>query len=423
MATLDRFARPFAITITFALLTCSLTASAQVIRQRVLDVNGRTVQEIRLGNEPGSPRLVRMVVVTNGPTAGTTSLLTAVADVNDWMDPTAPAPTFTSVIPSGTVFSVGGGCTRGGHIDFPFINANEPRVLLFSGGAPTILPVSVAGSLWDSADCAVANDDSRTYFLFTNRVQQNGFFYVDTGGANDLVAPQVSLGGAKTPFAGGLRPSLSPAPDTARKVNLLFMQPNGQSRWWQYDPDAINVDFNCVAGAQAPPPTTFTIPRGARVAGRSAIADFDGDGAFEVVQMAPATPPNCTSVPTPTNAGPVAGSNFNWSEPGVALDPETGQLNFLAGTYTSLLANNQITSRPGAGGAGGGSYAACPVSSSENINQMLIAKPAPSAFQLQIEQRQINDANERAASRVILKGGFESDDFLIRAFCVLARQF
>ena len=98
------------------------------------------------------------------------------------------------------------------------------------------------------------------------------FFYVDTGGANDLVAPQVSLGGAKTPFVGGLRPAISPAPGTARKVNLLFMQPSGQTRWWQYDPDAINVDFNCVAGAQMPAPSGFTIPRGAKVAGRGAIA-------------------------------------------------------------------------------------------------------------------------------------------------------
>jgi hypothetical protein len=397
------------------LLTCSLATTAQVIRQRVVEVNGRTVQEIRFGNEPGSPRLVRAVVVTNGPTAATTSLLTAVADVDDWVNPAAPAPTFTPIIASGTAFSVGGGCRRGGQLDFPFINANEPRVLRFSGGAPTIVPVSIAGSSWDSADCAVANDGSRTFFLFTNRLQQNGFFYVDTGGANDLVAPQVSLGGAKTPFAGGLRPSIAPMPGTARKVNLLFMQPNGQSRWWQYDPDAINVDFNCVAGAQVPAPTGFVIPRGARVAARSAIADFDGDGDFEVVRMTPATPPNCTGVPTPTNAGTVAGSNFNWAEPGVAADRETGQINFLAGTYTSLLANDQITSRPG--GTGGGSYAACPVGSSEAFNQMLIAAPALSPFQLEIQLRQINDANERAASRVILKGGFESDNTLIAAFC------
>jgi hypothetical protein len=415
MAASARLPRTVATVVALVLLTCSLAATAQVIRQRVVDVNGRTVQEIRFGNEPGSSRLLRIVVVTNGPTAGTTSLLTAVADVNDWVNPAAPAPVFTPIIDSGTAFSVGGGCRRGGQLDFPFINANEPRVLRFSGGAPTILPVSIAGSLWDSAECAVANDGSRTFFLFTNRVQQNGFFYVDTGGVNDLVAPQVSLGGAKTPFVGGLRPSISPAPGTARKVNLLFMQPSGQTRWWQYDPDAINVDFNCVAGAQVPAPTGFTIPRGARVAGRGAIADIDGDGDFEVVQLTPATPPNCTGVPTPTNAGAVAGSNFNWAEPGVAADRETGQINFLAGTYTSLLANDQITSRPG--GTGGGSYAACPVGSSESFNQMLIANAAPSPFQLEIQQRQINDATERQASRVILKGGFESDNLLIVAFC------
>ena len=129
--------RIVATVVALVLLTGSLAATAQVIQQRVVNVNGRTVQEIRFGNEPGSPTRLRIVVITNGPTAGTTSLLTAVADVNDWVNPSAPAPTFTPIIASGTVFSVGGGCTRGGQVDFPFINANEPRVLRFSGGTPT----------------------------------------------------------------------------------------------------------------------------------------------------------------------------------------------------------------------------------------------------------------------------------------------
>ena len=54
---------------------------------------------------------------------------------------------------------------------------------------------------------------------------------------------------------------------------------------------------------------------------------------------------------------------------------------------------------------------------------MLIAAAAPSAFQLEIQQRQINDASERLASRVILKGGFESDNTLIAAFCTFFLGF
>lgn len=404
------------IRIVACLLFLASQAHADVIRSRTLAVNGRTVQEIRMGNEPGSERLVRLVVVTNGASPNTTSLLTAVADIDTWVDPARPAPPFTTVIDSGQVFSVGGGCRRGNQVDFPFINANQPRVLRISGGSSTVVPVSVAGEQWDSADCAATSDLTRTMFVFTNRTQQRGFLFVDTGQANDLLAPQVSLGQVKTPFVGGLRPSISHIPSALRKVALVFMQPDGQVRWWQYDPDAINVDFNCVAGAQSPPPTGFTIPRGTKVMDRDAIVDLNGDGQFEVVRMTRTTPPSCVATPVPTPAGPVAGSAFNWSEPGVALDPETGQLNFLAGTFTSVLDNGVITSHPG--NPGGGSHAACAVTSSERINQILAAHPAPSPFEIAMVQRQLNEAAEQQASRVILKGGFETTDELVRAFCV-----
>src|SRR5689334_16518005 len=89
-----------------ALGVSSFASAEQTLSSRLLSPNGRPVQEIRFGEEPGSGNL-RVVVVTNGPTTGTTTLLTAVAAPNFWYDPLATAPTFTELVASATVFSVG----------------------------------------------------------------------------------------------------------------------------------------------------------------------------------------------------------------------------------------------------------------------------------------------------------------------------
>ena len=143
-----------------ALAALGVAASVQAdetLSSRTVSPNGRPVQEIRFGAEPGGNQL-RMVVVTNGPTAGTTTLLTAVGAPNLWYDPGQQPPPFTELIASGTVFSVGGGCKRGGQLDFPFINGNRPYMLRFQGGQSNIflLPITNTNENYDSADCAVA---------------------------------------------------------------------------------------------------------------------------------------------------------------------------------------------------------------------------------------------------------------------------
>src|SRR5205085_3373501 len=87
-------------------LPCAAHAD-ELLLTRTMNPNGRPIQEIRLGEEPNSSNL-RAVIVTNGPIAGTTTLLTAVGPPSAWTDPAVPPPTFTSVIPSGSIFSVGG---------------------------------------------------------------------------------------------------------------------------------------------------------------------------------------------------------------------------------------------------------------------------------------------------------------------------
>lgn len=412
------------IALLFLLIATDLMAQITVVQSRNLSVNGRPIQEIRQAREPGSRILMRAVVVTNGPTAGTTSLLTAVADANAWPDPNAAAPVFTPVIASGTVFSIGGGCPRGNQLDFPFIDGNRPRILRIVNGTPTVITPAIPGSdFFDSADCTVSGDGTRTFFIFTNRSFQRLCFFVDAGGANDLTGPQVSFSATRTPFEGGLRPSISMVPGTAQKVALLFMQTNGQSRWLQYDAGVINVDFNCLAGVQSPAPTGFTIPRGAKVANREAVGDFNNDGRFEIVRIVPTPPATCAAVPTnrvtnATDIGPVAGTAYNWSEPGIVFDPFTGRLSFVAGSWASVLPDGSTYITPGPQPAVGGSYSGCAVDGTESYGEVLTMNAAQQQQFLDISQKRYRDSLQRTEG--IHRSGVE-ELTAIDLFCLYFR--
>lgn len=359
-----------------------LLAQVTVIRSRVVAVNGRTVQEIRAGNEPGSNTLLRAVVVTNGPTGGTTTLVTAVADVNDWVNGAAPAPVFASVIESGTVFSVGGGCRRGNQLDFPFINANRPRILRIVNGTPTVVTPGISGNeLFDSAECVVSGDGTRTFYIFTNRSLQRLWLFADAGGPTDLNNPLVSFA-ALTPFSGGHRPALSlvpgagpsPGPVPARStsgsastVALLFMLSNGQTRWLQYNLEAFNVEFNCLVGTQTPPPTVFMRPRGAKLAGNVAVTDIDGNGVSELMKMEPFLSPNCTKVPVPISVGPVGGENYDWTEFALLFHRVTEQFDFVAGVFTSVALSGVTVITPGPHAGAAGSFVGCSADNTETF--------------------------------------------------------
>jgi hypothetical protein len=403
-------------------------AQVTVVKERDIEVNGRTIQEIRLAREPGSRILMRAVVVTNGPVAGTTSLLTAVADANAWPDSAASAPVFTTVIPSGTVFSVGGGCQRGNQLDFPFIDANRPRILRIVNGTPTVIVPAIPGNeLFDSADCTQSGDGTRTYFIFSNRSVQRLWFFIDAGGPTDLNGPTVSFSAVRSPFQGGLRPAISVVPGTAQTVALLYMATNGQSRWLQYNAETLNVDFNCLAGTQSPAPTGFTIPRGAKVANRDAVGDFNNDGTFEMVRIVPEQPAACAAGPTGATAtretrfvtamGPVAGPLFAWSEPSIFLDPFTKRLNFQATALGSVAPNGANSAIPGPS-SGGGSYAGCAVGGSESVGEALSVFADNQAMFLYFAQMKLDEQKE--ATDGIFRAGNE-EATLVDAFCLFVQ--
>ncbi len=308
-----------------ALAAMALPAHAQltVLAERTVNPNGRTVQEIRVGADPSGATQLRTVVITNGPTAGTTSLLTTVTEVNALLAGTSPAPTWTTVIAAGTAFSLGGGCRRGNQLDFPFIDANRPKILRFVGSAAGIVvnvPVT-DNDLYDSADCVATSDQTTTYFIYSDRSLSRLPLFRDTGAPIDLVNPWVSFSAVKTPFVGGLRPAIAAMPESQalrgsgpHVLALMFMRTDGQTRWHQYDASQLNIDFNCLAGAQSPPPSVFTIPRGSAVIGHQGVGDFNNDGIAEIVTFNKGTPPNCTDPPVSTPFGNIAGSAFNWIE-------------------------------------------------------------------------------------------------------------
>jgi hypothetical protein len=420
----SRFRARHLVARVWAALLCLLPATdllAQVTveKQRAVAVNGRPVQEIRLAREPGSRTLMRAVVVTNGPTAGTTSLLTALADANAWPDSAAAAPVFTPVVASGTVFSVGGGCNRGNQLDFPYIDGNRPRILRIVNGTPTVITPAIAGNeLFDSADCTPSGDGTRTYFIFSNRSVQRLWFFIDAGGATDLNNPVVTFSAVRSPFQGGLRPAISIVPGTPRTVALLYMATNGQSRWLQYNAENLNVDFDCLAGTQSPAPTGFTIPRGAKVANRDVVADFNNDGTFEMARIVPTPPAACAAAPTGIDGaghsphfvvalGPVAGPLFNWSEPAIFFSPFAQRLNFLATSLGTIAPNGATSVIPGPPSSGG-SYAGCAADGPDAPFRVVIAYVLNQAEGVRFSKAQIAELQQ--AIEGVSKSSFEGDD-------------
>jgi hypothetical protein len=356
-------------------LSTALPAAAQLttLAERTVTPNGRTVQEIRLGADPSGPTMLRTMVITNGPTAGTTTLLTSVAEANALLAGTGAAPTFTTVLASATAFSLGGGCRRGNQLDFPFIDANRPKFFRIVGGSGTVVPLPILDTdFYDSADCAVANDGSATYFIYSNRSLSRLSVFRDTGGANDLLGPLISLSSVKTPFVGGLRPALAPLPASfavpgTPAGNQLFafsyMRTDGTTHWLQYDITGFDVDFDCLLGAQSPPPSGFTIPRGNAVIGHTGVGDFNGDGIAEILRVNKGVSPACAGAPTSTPFGSVAGTAFNWVEFGTTT-MRNGAF-AIVGNQSAI--GPPTTVFPGPFGTAGGSHAAITVRPVESV--------------------------------------------------------
>lgn len=388
MASSNRVTVPLSPMLRFALAIASATLplaafADQVLATRDLQPNGRQVQEIRFGEEPGS-RNLRVLVLTNGPTAGTTTVLTAVASTAAWTDPSVPPPTFTTIIPSAAAFSIGGGCRRGNQVDFPYIENFRPKILRFTNGVlSTVNVLPFDSDQYDSAECAASLDGSRTFFIYSNRNVNRLAIMVDRGGATDLNVPLVAFSSVKPPTLGGLRPAISTVPDKPFSIALMFMETNGQTRWREYDTDLLNVDRTCLVGTQAPPPSGFSIPRGARIVNNFVFGDFDGNGQFEFAAL-DNTRGTCAAAPAYTAAGPVAGVGYTWSEPAATILSSGRRVMFISTQALSVAPTFAPVVAPGPNPGNGGPNAACGATSTESDDLYLIGSSA-SAINLRIQ--------------------------------------
>lgn len=141
----------------------------------------------------------------------------------------------------------------------------------------------------------------------------------------------------------------------------------------------------------------------------------------EIVVLDPGTVSSrgtCSTLPTPSAAGPVAGTLYTFTEPGVSVDPQTGQINFFANTYTAVLLNGTLVRTAGANPAGGSS-AACSVTSTDDINRVMLANSL--AALVAMEEYATRTRNDDGPG-TFFTGGFEVTTDLVAALCGIANS-
>jgi hypothetical protein len=309
--------------------------------RNAIPVINRQIFELRLGATTRSTSSTAnggllATVLTAGPTSGTTSLFGATLDGGTLFNG-GPAPTFTTILASGSAFSLGGGCQRGGFTDFPFINANRPRIARFDAatGAFGVLTPTIAGNdFYDAIDCAPSS--LGTAFVISNRTLSRVEIYRDNGAGFQAVNT-TGINNVITPFSGGLRSAIAVDP-LAGDVLLSVTRNTGAHQMITVDLATGAVATPCPL-TSAPIPGGFTRPRegGFRLLGKGAgarrliVADFDNDGTTDFVTV-PAG--NCSPTLSSGPAGSSNGGNgFNWTGYSTTHDPETHNANVLWGDY------------------------------------------------------------------------------------------
>jgi hypothetical protein len=410
----------------FALLLCCVASDALAqfaSNIRLTNPIGRTVLEIRKGTQPANPRLLFTAVITAGPTGGTTSILLQQAFLRDIFNPAVPAAGWTTVLSTGTAFSLGGGCGRNNLIDFPFINNNRPVILRITGTTSQIITLGIAGTdQYDGADCLVQRD-GRVLYMLTNRTRQRLEFRREQGGLLQLVRDD--FGTVITPFGGGMRPSIARVlPRNAVAVNPMPFASNEETVAFRGDPDpAVRVfiaylqresitpsnaetvifrlvDDNVLTTVGSCTIGTFTAPIGFSFVRESAVADGVAIGAsrnsnvlwgdyFYVDNS------GCTQNQPPENFGPAGPFGlFNWG--GVAANNVSGNTpggnggDVIVEHTTMVLPNsviilegNQRHTQPSPFAGRGGPVTSCPLLGTEIDAAQIAIGIGPTAVQVQ----------------------------------------
>lgn len=347
---------------------------AQGFLLRDVSINGRQVQELRLGSTSRTPASGNSgagfltLAITNGPVAGTTTLTGAFFDGGTLFAGGA-LPTFTPIVAQGSAFSLGGGCQRGAVTEFPYINANRPQIARFDAntGLFSTAAVSIGNSnQYDSADCAVVNNSS--FFVFTNRTLNRLEVYKDSG-AGPVPLQDTLLTGVITPFSGGLRPSVAAGDFNGDgAVDILSMNAAGGTRFQLVNGNTGAVGPPCNIFSSTPPTvfikpreTSFFVPNAPTDPRRVAAGDFNLDGVADIITVT--SRGLCTFTNTPGPAGSANGGNgYNWTGYAIAQAQAGAPTNVVWGSlfYVDNSANvAQLATVLSPYAGRGGPYHAC----------------------------------------------------------------
>jgi hypothetical protein len=238
--------------------------------ERSIEVNGRTVQEIRMGGAPGGDEVV-VLVVTNGPTSGTSLAAKTIAleelffgDVVDFDE-----------LGDGQFFSISDSCHLGGADVFVYIDNFKPKgVRVRDGEYEFFLPPVSAGDQYTGASCTVSSDGSRIHYMFQNRTQARLEFWRESplGTVVNENAGIVSVGDV---FAGFSRPALGTGP--GNDLTVFYQRNDGLMRDLVFDGVTHVPRQICAGHHEMPAPTTFVAPREVAklaVSLRAGISDY-----------------------------------------------------------------------------------------------------------------------------------------------------
>jgi hypothetical protein len=310
---------------------------------RVTSVNGRQVFELRMGVVPRTG-VLRTLVLTAGPVAGSTSLLVNTSLVGAVMNANVPM-TFSVVVNSGSLYSLGGGCARAGELNFPYIDGTRFRIVRYTGTTQTIVSPPAIAAQYEGVNCISSWDGQAVYYSLVNRTTQRVEVWRELAGGVFARVYQNAFA-IRLPFNGGLRPQISRmfrvptartealgkgTPQTAYEPNHLLVSTqdsNGNSAVKVVDVRDGSEAGDCPIGtrtAGSPPFEGFLSPD-------FVVADFNGDGVADAVSIRPTVGGLCEVGTRRINLGSTAGGNgYNWTGFGITGDTSEKHYRFING--------------------------------------------------------------------------------------------
>lgn len=354
------------------ILLLGLAAFADAVAEiRVTSPNGRKVLEIRAAAQPNTG-LLRTVVITAGPMAQTTSLMVNTAFVRDIFGPNPPPMTWTVLVSSGTLFSLGGGCARGNQVDFPYINNNKLAIARFVGTTSTIITATInSAANYESVNCTISPDRQSTLYVLVNSTAQRTEIWRQNINNVFTLERQFNLA-ARLPFNGGLRPSIS------RTLRANLPRPGAKGMVAPLETDYYELDKYMVIDQLASstlriqrwePPNTLALvsslagnvnsvaPNESQILSDCAVGDFNQNWVVDAYAVGIN---HCGLATNPTSAGNGGGQNgYSWTSSAAYFSPISDELYVYNSSYTIAGGSQPAVTGPSDHAGTDGPFAGC----------------------------------------------------------------